>query len=142
MKQILLIEDDEQDQFFMQRACQRSGPPPSLNCVSDGEAAVAYSTQTSPFAEGPIQPRPDLIFLDVKLPKRDGPDVLAWIHSRHEFSSWPVIMLTNSKCPADVLRAYELGATSYLCKLAGANEWEQAIKTTLHYWLHLNIPLL
>jgi CheY-like chemotaxis protein len=81
---------------------------------------------------------PDVIFLDVKMPKRDGHQVLEWIRSQPNLKNLPVVMLTMSAQTSDVERAYKLGVTSYLQKVSCLAEFGQSIRIILKYWLDLN----
>src|SRR5689334_10022694 len=114
MKTVLLVEDSEDDIFFMKKACEKSPINHHLDVVRDGDEAIEYLAASGPYAKKEYHPIPDLVFLDVKLPKRTGHEVLEWIRTRPELESLPVIMLTTSQEPADIERAYRLGVTSYL----------------------------
>jgi len=139
MKNVLIVEDDEDDAFFIKMACQRSGIPHTLHMVTDGKSAVEYLAGAGAYANRASHPLPDVIFLDVKLPKLTGHEVLEWIRSHQALKSIPVVMVTNSLQDADVNRAYELGVTSYLRKIASQAEFGQAVRVILKYWLELNI---
>lgn len=139
MKTVLLVEDNEDDIFFMKMACQRTGIPHAFHVVTDGEEALQYLAGTGVFADRSTHPLPDLVFLDIKLPKRDGHKVLEWIRSKDVFKNLPVVMLTSSLAESDVSRAYALGVTSYLHKIASPAEFGQGVRVILKYWLELNI---
>ena len=139
MKSVLLVEDNEDDVFFVRRACQRTGIPHALRVVTDGDQAIDYLAGKGGFADRTRHPLPDLVFLDIKLPKRDGHYVLKWIRSHAAFKTLPVVMLTSSSADSDVARAYELGVTSYLRKIACPAEFGQGVRVILKYWLELNI---
>ena len=140
MKTVLLVEDNDDDLFFMKMACQRTGIPHALQSVTDGAQAVDYLAGDGVFADRTKYPMPDLVFLDIKLPKRSGHEVLAWIRTQPAFKTLPVVMLTSSTAASDVSRAYELGVTSYLRKLSSPAEFGQGVRVILKYWLELNIP--
>ena len=140
MKTVLLVEDNDDDLFFMKMACQRTGIPHALQCVTDGAQAVDYLAGNGVYADRNKYPMPDLVFLDIKLPKRNGHEVLAWIRTQPVLKTLPVVMLTSSTAPSDVSRAYELGVTSYLRKLSAPAEFGQGVRVILKYWLELNIP--
>ena len=140
MRTVLLVEDSEDDVFFMKMACQRTGIPHALQVVADGDAAIDYLAGNGPYANRNTYPLPDLIFLDVKMPKRNGHEVLGWIRSQPNLKHLPVVMITNMMDSKDVTRAYELGVTSYLRKLASPAEFGQGVRVILKYWLDLNIP--
>jgi len=140
MKNVLLVEDCEDDVALMKMACIRTGIPHSLHVVSDGKAAINYLSRKCGYADPELHPMPDLIFLDVKLPLLDGHGVLRWIRSQPTLKLVPVVMLSSSSHEADVERAYELGVTSYLHKIASVAEFGQGVRVILKYWLELNIP--
>jgi CheY-like chemotaxis protein len=84
-----------------------------LHVVNDGEQAIAFLTRQEPFGEAP---RPDLILLDLNLPRKDGREVLAEIKADHELRSIPVVVLTTSEAEEDILRSYNLHANAYVTK--------------------------
>ena|ERR1700722_5085100 len=139
MKNVLLVEDNEDDVFFIKMACQRSGIPHSLHVVRDGKAAIDYLAGMEAHNDR-AQPLPDLVFLDVRLPKCSGHEVLEWLRAQPVFKTLPVVMVTSSSENQDVNRAYELGVTSYLRKVASRAEFGQAVRVILKYWLEVNIP--
>ncbi len=140
MRTVLLVEDNEDDVFFMKMACQRTGIPHALQVVEDGDAALDYLSGNGPYGDRSKYPLPDLIFLDIKIPKRSGHEVLEWIRSQAKLKHLPVVMITSSLLNTDISRAYELGVTSYLRKLASPAEFGQGVRVILKYWLELNIP--
>ena len=139
MKTVLLVEDSSDDALIMKMACQRTGIPHTLRAVTDGEAAIEYLMGKGIYADRVAYSLPDLIFLDIRLPKRTGHEVLEWIRSQPELRSLPVVVLTTSKEPSDISRAYSLGVTSYLRKIPEVAEFGQAVRVILKYWLELNI---
>jgi CheY-like chemotaxis protein len=139
MKTVLLAEDSEDDIFAMKMACKRTGIPHNLQVVTDGNMAVDYLSGTGRYKDRAQYPMPDVIFLDIKMPKRDGHEVLAWIRSQPDLKELPVVMITGSMLKADVDRAYQLGVTSYLQKVASPAEFGQAVRVILKYWLELNV---
>jgi CheY-like chemotaxis protein len=140
MKTVFLVEDNEDDIFFLKMACQRSGIPHAFKFVMDGDTAIDYLAGNGPYANRTDHPVPDLIFLDIKLPGRNGHEILEWLRNQPGLKSVPVVMLTSSLQMTDLSRAYELGATSYLRKIACPAEFGQGVRVILKYWLDLNIP--
>ena len=111
----LLVEDNEDDAFFMRRAFQDAGLHNPLHIVTNGEEAIDYMAGAAPFADRDKHPWPDMIFLDLKMPGRDGFDVLAWLRQEKKFEV-PVAVLTSSPEEIDRTRARQLGADCYLLK--------------------------
>lgn len=123
----------------MKMACQRSGIPHQLNIVEDGDLAVEYLAGNGKFKDRTAYPFPDVVFLDIRMPKRDGHEVLRWIREQPHLKNLPVVMLTGSVQPSDVNRAFELGVTSYLKKIPCPAEFGQAVRIILKYWLEIHI---
>jgi CheY-like chemotaxis protein len=115
---ILIAEDDENDVFLIKRAFHQAQFDNPLQVVSTGEEAVAYLKSDPPFQDREKHPIPSLLLLDLKMPRKNGFEVLAWIRQHPEFNSLPVVVLTSSQESADINRAYALGANSYLVKPA------------------------
>jgi CheY-like chemotaxis protein len=139
MKTVLLVEDSENDVFLMKMACQRTGIPHSLQIVNDGDAALKYLSGKGAFADRIRHPLPELVFLDIKMPKKDGHEVLEWIRKQPGYKNLPVVMLTGSTQREDIDRAYKLGVTSYLQKVSCMAEFGQGVRVILKYWLELNV---
>ena len=138
-KTVLLVEDNPDDVFVMQRACQRTGIPHRLEVVPDGVMAIDYLSGNGQYTDRTIHPLPDVVFLDIKMPKRDGHEVLKWIRSQPGLKNLPVVMLTVSNQTEDVERAYQLGVTSYLQKVPNLAEFGQGVRIIMKYWLELNV---
>ena len=139
MKTVLLVEDNQDDILMMKMACHRSGIEHHLRVAEDGDIALAYLSGIGKFCDRSAHPFPDLVFLDIKMPNRDGHEVLQWIRNHPAMEILPVVMLTGSVQPWDVDRAYDLGVTSYLQKFSCPAEFGQAIRIILKYWLDLNV---
>lgn len=140
LKNVLLVEDNEDDIFFIRKACERCGVLHNLHVVKDGDAAVAYLDGKGIYADRKSHPFPQLVFLDIQLPKRNGHEVLGWIRAQPSLRHLPVVMLTSSLLCSDVSRAYQQGVNSYLGKVASADDLTQIVRVLLRYWLELNIP--
>ena len=139
MKQtILLVEDDENDAFFMEQAFQKVGIPNPLYVATDGQQAVDYVEGAGPFSDRAEYPMPCLILLDLKLPRVMGLDVLHRIRQQPKYI--PVIVVTSSKYPTDIEQAYRLGANAYLVKPSGPNQLIETVQSIKDFWLNQNIP--
>lgn len=115
---ILIAEDDENDVFLIKRAFSQAQFDNPLQVVQNGEEAIAYLKGDPPFQDREKYPTPALLLLDLKMPRKDGFDVLTWVREHPEFNSLSIVVLTSSQESRDVNRAYALGASSYLVKPA------------------------
>jgi CheY-like chemotaxis protein len=111
----LLVEDNEDDVFFMQRAFKDAGIKNPLYIVMNGEAAINYLAGREVFADRQKYPLPDMVFLDLKMPGLNGFEVLSWVRQEGGLTV-PVAVLTSSPEEIDMRRARELGADCYLLK--------------------------
>jgi CheY-like chemotaxis protein len=138
-KTVLLVEDDPNDVLLLQRALRKGNfICDRLQFVGDGDKATDYLSGVNGFASREKHPLPALLILDLKLPCRSGFEVLAWLRERPEFKYLPVVILTSSKHAADMRRAYELGANSYLLKPVDFDRLCSMIGTLMAYWLNMN----
>lgn len=136
---ILLVEDDPNDILLTQRAFRKANlEEASLQIVSDGDSAVFYLSGEGKYSDRECYPLPVLMLLDLKLPRRSGHEILAWLRQQPELKRLPVIVLTSSKENMDINQAYDLGANSYLVKPIGLTALVEVIQTLNLYWLLLN----
>ncbi len=136
---ILLVEDEPNDVFLIQRAFVKANVAHCLSVVADGEQAVAYLAGQKDFADRDRFPLPRLVLLDLKLPRKSGLEVLAWLRAPGSpYRRVPVVMLTSSRQTSDINRAYELGANSYLVKPVAFEDLLEMIKVLNLYWLNFN----
>jgi CheY-like chemotaxis protein len=135
---ILHVEDDPNDALLFQHACQKAGVGFDLQSVNDGDQAISYLRGAESYSDRERHPFPQLILLDLKMPRLSGFDVLAWLRNEGPFKKTPVIILTSSNHETDVKRAYDLGANSYLVKPVGFDALVEVARTIQGYWLHLN----
>ena len=135
---ILLVEDDENDYELFMRAYSKANITNPIQRAAHGDEAVAYLAGEGKFADRSVYPLPVLVLLDVKLPRRSGLEVLAWIRNTAGMKRLPVVMLTSSKDTGDINRAYDLGANSYLVKPVAFDSLFDLIRSLNLYWLVLN----
>jgi CheY-like chemotaxis protein len=131
---VLLVEDEENDVFFMNRAWKQAGIANPLHVAEDGQAAIDYLRDA--FGNDRLTV-PRLVLLDLKLPQVMGLEVLKWIRQQPELQTLIVIVLTSSKLSSDIESAYQLGANSYLVKPT-ADKLLQIARLIKEYWLDLN----
>ncbi|HQU28281.1 MAG: response regulator [Nitrospiraceae bacterium] len=130
--EILLIEDNPADIRLTQEAFREARLQNTVHVVQDGVNAMAFIRQTAPFQQAP---RPDLILLDLNLPKKDGREVLKEIKSDAHTRTIPVVVLTTSDDEADVLRSYNLHANAYLVKPIDILQFIKMIQSLEDFWL-------
>ena len=111
--EVLLVEDDPGDVLMTQEAFEEHKVRNNLSVVSDGEEALAYLRREGQYADAP---RPDLVLLDLNLPRIDGREVLAKIKEDEDLRRIPVVVLTTSQADEDILRSYSLHANAYVTK--------------------------
>ena len=130
----LLVEDDLPDIRLTQRALQAGKLPKNVSVARDGVEAMAFLRRQGPYFEAP---RPDLILLDLGLPKKSGAEVLAEIKKDPGLKSIPVVVLTTSDAQEDILQTYDLHANAYTRKPVDVDEFLSTIKTIEDFWLSL-----
>lgn len=135
---MLLVEDDPNDVLLLQRAFRKAKANTPLYVVSDGQAAVDYLAGRGAYADRATHPLPSLVLLDLKLPRKSGHEVLEWLRAQPMLKRLPVVLLTSSKEPMDINRAYELGANSYLVKPVAFAELLHMARALELYWLQIN----
>ncbi len=135
---ILLAEDDQNDVMLIKRAFSKSRIVNPIVCVENGEDAVAYLRGDGQYAERQQHPLPFMLLLDLKLPRLSGHEVLQWLRGQPLLKRLPVVVLTSSREPVDINRAYELGANSYLVKPVVFEEFAALMRQLQVYWLMLS----
>ena len=129
---VLLVEDSPGDVRLTREALKDAKVHISLHVVSDGVQAMAFLRHESPFADSP---RPDLILLDLNLPKKDGREVLKEIKESASLGSIPVVILTTSASDLDILKSYSLHANCYITKPVDLEGFLKVVQSIDHFWL-------
>jgi CheY-like chemotaxis protein len=132
--QILLVEDSPGDVRLTQEVLRDARIANDLHVVGDGEDAMAFLRRQDEFA---TSPRPDLVLLDLNLPRKDGREVLAEMHEDPDLKSVPVIVLTTSEAEQDILRSYRLSANAYITKPIDLNEFIAVVRSIETFWLSI-----
>ncbi|HYI94320.1 MAG TPA: response regulator [Bryobacteraceae bacterium] len=131
---VLLVEDNPGDVRLMREALRNGRCGKNMDAVENGEEALAYLRRVPPYSE---VPKPDLIFLDLNLPKKDGREVLLEIKQDDALRRIPVVVLTTSEAERDILRAYDLHANCYVKKPTELDEYMEVIRACENFWLHI-----
>jgi len=131
---ILMVEDDPGDVRLTREALKGSKLLHSLNVVEDGVAALDYLRRNPPYQEAV---RPDLVLLDLNLPRKDGREVLAAMKQDPALRAIPVVILTTSQAEEDVLRAYHLNANCYVTKPVDFDQFMRIVRTIEEFWLNV-----
>jgi CheY-like chemotaxis protein len=134
---ILLVEDDPGDQELTRRALEDDVVHTDLRIVNDGKEALDYLRREGAFTDPDTSPRPDLILLDLNMPRIDGRQVLEQVREDPDISRIPVIALTTSDEEEDVLRSYDLGCKSFIKKPVEIDTFIDTIRELQHYWFEL-----
>lgn len=137
-KMILLVEDNPDDEALTIRALKKNNIGNDLVVVHDGAEALDFLFATGAFSSRDINDRPQVILLDLKLPKVDGLEVLRRIRADERTRLLPVVILTSSKEDTDLIKGYSLGANSYVRKPVDFNQFVEAVRNLGLYWLVLN----
>jgi len=137
-KMILLVEDNPDDEALTIRALKKNNIGNDLVVVHDGAEALDFLFATGAFSSRDINDRPQVILLDLKLPKVDGLEVLRRIRADERTRLLPVVILTSSKEDTDLVKSYSLGANSYVRKPVDFNQFVEAVRNLGLYWLVLN----
>jgi CheY-like chemotaxis protein len=135
---ILLVEDDENDIFLMERAFGKASVPVQIQVVRDGREALRYVRGEGEYANREQHPLPWLTLLDLNLPYVPGLEVLKQIREHPELRKLVVVVLTSSVADSDLEHAYELGANSYLSKPNSLEEVQELAELLGRYWLNKN----
>lgn len=134
-RSLLLVEDNDDDVFFMRRAIASAGVNLPLQVAETGQVAIDYLSGANGYADRTKHPLPFLLFLDLKLPQKSGLEVLAFIRGRPELKTLVVLVLTSSREDSDVQKAYTLGANSFLVKPPNGAQLNELMKLVRAYWL-------
>jgi two-component system, response regulator len=138
--EMLIVEDTSQDMDLALRALGKVELTNRIQFARDGEEALDFIFCEGLFADRKMEDGPRVILLDLKLPKIDGLEVLQRIKSDPRTKTIPVVVLTSSAEPSDVIESYSFGANSYIVKPVNSEQFSQAVQALGMYWLILNQP--
>jgi two-component system response regulator len=137
---ILLIEDDHGDQLLTCEALSESALAHQIVVVSDGEEALEYLHRAGRFNDPAKAPRPDLILMDLNMPKINGRQLASRLKSEPELQSIPIVVLSTSDYQDDVAHCYKSGVNSYVHKPTNYDDFVATINAVEHYWLRIVQP--
>jgi len=135
---ILVAEDREEDIILIQRALAKTKDPCVVHVVRNGEEATSYLNGDGKYRNRAEYPLPDLLLLDLKMPRKDGFEVLQWLRQQPQSQTLRVVVLTSSEELTDVNAAYSLGANSFLVKPLDFEDFIQLAHFITYYWLRLS----
>jgi CheY-like chemotaxis protein len=134
---ILVVDDDPADRELTRRAFQGVAGNVELRTVTDGVEAIEYLFRRGRFESPESSPRPDLILLDLNMPRLNGQQVLARLRENQETEGIPIVVMTTSSEPEEVLRSYNLGCNSFIQKPVEIASFIEALNQLRHYWFEL-----
>jgi CheY-like chemotaxis protein len=139
---VLLAEDNEDEILLMRRALTKIGYAGRFQIVTDGEEALDYLRADGKYADRTQYPVPSLFVTDLKMPRKNGFDVLRWLNAHPERAIIPIIVLSSSAQEEDIRLAYRLGANSYFVKPSDFTALQELIVEILHYWSLCERPMV
>ena len=138
---VLIADDDANDIFFLRRAFQKAGLNHPVLDVPDGERAIFYLSGEETYADRSRYPIPSVLFLDLKMPKVSGFEVLEWLQRQEALRDLKVVVLSSSGLPSDIQRAKDLGANDYRVKPADIDDMIGMVQEVAARWLKEPPPL-
>ena len=129
---ILLVEDNPGDVRLTEEAFREGQIKNTLHVVNDGADALEFLRQRGEYADAP---RPDIVLLDLNLPRKDGDEVLDEIRDDADLEALPVVVLTSSEAQEDIVQSYELKANAFLTKPVDPEEFIEVVRTFQEFWL-------
>lgn len=135
----LLVEDNPYDAELVIRTLERASLANHLMHVSDGQSALDFLFGTGSYKDRDVHKQPKVVFLDLKLPKLDGLEVLRRIRADKHTQLVPVVILTSSREDCDIIASYQLGANSYIVKPVDFDAFTETVTRTVLYWLKTNV---
>jgi len=137
---VLVADDDPHDLELLHLAIQRNGVKADIHEVHDGEQVVRYLRGENEFSDRVAHPFPDLLLVDLKMPRMDGLEVLKWMRENPQCNRLPRVMLSGSGLEKDVEEAYRQGVNTYFAKPASFKEFQSLLKLLIDYWARSQRP--
>lgn len=137
---LLIIDDDENDLFFIVKALRDIGVTDPIQTSGSAENAIAYMSGDGKYSDRTAYPYPTFVMTDLKMPNTDGFAVLQHLKSNPQWSVIPTVVLSGSRDQDDVNKAYKLGVSSYHVKPTSQDELRTLLKTLHNYWMSCEVP--
>jgi CheY-like chemotaxis protein len=131
---ILLVEDEENDAMLLKMAFKKNNILNPIHWVKDGLEAIAYLNGEGVYANHALYPFPEVLIVDLKMPRMSGLELLQWIRDHSNYKVIPTIIMSSSRQDSDIEKAYELGANTYIIKPSSFDELARVVKLTHEYW--------
>lgn len=131
---ILVAEDDEDDKLLILKAFEKTLPKEKITCVEDGEDLLKYLKRQAPYDNIDLYPNPDIILLDLNMPRKDGKEALAEIKANDDLKMIPVIIFTTSNNEEDIKATYKMGSSSFITKPGSFEELVRVTEQIENYW--------
>lgn len=131
---ILLVEDEENDATLLKMAFKRNNIRNPVQWVQDGLEAIAYLNGEGAYADRARYPFPEVLILDLKMPRMSGLELLSWVREHPEYRVIPTIIMTSSRLERDIENAYTLGANTYMVKPSSFEDLAKMVKLAHDYW--------
>jgi CheY-like chemotaxis protein len=131
---ILLVDDDENDVLLVKMAFQKNKILNPVHWAKDGLEAVAYLNGEGAYANRTLHPFPEVMILDLKMPRMNGLELLSWIREHPQYRVIPTIIMSASRLDTDIEKAYGLGANTYMIKPSSLDELAKMVKAAHEYW--------
>lgn len=138
---LLHADDDLGDRELVHHAFESIAVRLNLQWVEDGQAAIDYLLGSGPFGDRNLFPLPSLMLLDLKMPRKNGFEVLAWLRQQNDWKWLPVVIFTGSNSEKDTRRCFEMGANSLIVKPTAYRDLVQCVRDLHHYWFVRNQPV-
>ena len=139
---VLVAEDDDNDILLFQRAIRKTGIPNEAYFVKDGEAAINWLSGRGEFADRIKYPLPNLLITDLKMPKKSGFELLAWMGEHEDRMVIPTLVFSSSAENCDIQRSYRLGANTFFTKPMEVDGMVRLFKLIFEYWFAAQVPEL
>jgi CheY-like chemotaxis protein len=137
---VLVAEDDPNDLELLRMAASKEGVKVSIRHVHDGQEAIDYLQGKEPFGDRDTYPFPDLVVLDLKMPRVNGLDVLDWLRKHPDCGRLPTVMLSGSGIATDIEDAYRRGVNTYFTKPGNFEQYRKLARVMLDYWCQSQRP--